>query len=452
MERDSIDFGQERVSRLFRKLFVPTLLGMLAWSAVTVADGVFVGHGVGSDGIAAINICVPLFMIFTGIGLLFGTGCSVVASIHVSKGNVDAARLNVTQAVVVASGLAFLLCVVVLLVPKNIACLLGASPTLMPLVLDYMMVLMPGLFFQIWESVAMFVIRLDGSPQYAMWCCVVPAVLNFVLDWIFIFPLGMGLFGASLASTICMALGGLMTMGYLLFGPRRLSLCRVKLSRKSLLLSMRNVAYQCRIGSSGLLGECTMAMLMLVGNITFMRYLGDDGVGAFGVACYYMPFIFMVGNAIAQSAQPIISFNFGRGDCGRVASAARISLYTAIMFGVFATVAFVLMPNMLVSFFIGSGSRAAFIAVDGFPLIAVGFLFFIVNIAMIGYCQSLEMVVPATFFALLRGVIFLVPAFVLLPLLLGERGVWLALPAAELLTTVVILFWGVVKRRRLLIF
>ncbi len=452
MERDSIDFGRERVSRLFRKLFVPTLLGMLAWSAVTVADGVFVGHGVGSDGIAAINICAPLFMIFTGIGLLFGTGCSVVASIHVSKGNVDAARLNVTQAVVVASGLAFLLCVVVLLVPEKIACLLGASPTLMPLVLDYMMVLMPGLFFQIWESVAMFVIRLDGSPRYAMWCCVVPAVLNFVLDWIFIFPLGMGLFGASLASTICMALGGLMTMGYLLFGARRLSLCRVKLSRKSLLLSMRNVAYQCRIGSSGLLGECTMAMLMLVGNITFMRYLGDDGVGAFGVACYYMPFIFMVGNAIAQSAQPIISFNFGRGDCGRVASAARISLYTAILFGVFATMAFVLMPNMLVSFFIGSGSRAAFIAVDGFPLIAVGFLFFIVNIAMIGYCQSLEMVVPATFFALLRGVIFLVPAFVLLPLLLGERGVWLALPAAELLTTVVILFFGIVKRRRLLIF
>lgn len=452
MERDSIDFGKERVSRLFRRLFVPTLLGMLAWSAVTVADGVFVGHGVGSDGIAAINICAPLFMIFTGIGLLFGTGCSVVASIHLSRGNVDAARLNITQAVIAGSLLALLLCGVVMVVPEAAARFLGASPTLMPMVLEYMIVLMPGLFFQIWESVAMFVIRLDGSPKYAMWCCVVPAVLNFILDWIFIFPLDMGLFGASLASTVCMTIGGLMTMGYLLFGAGSLGLCRVKISCKSFLLSMRNVAYQCRIGSSGLLGECTMAMLMFVGNITFMRYMGDDGVGAFGVACYYMPFIFMVGNAIAQSAQPIVSFNFGRGYSSRVLSAVCISLLTAVLFGLSSTVAFVLFPDVLVSFFIGGGSKAASVAIEGFPLIALGFLFFIVNIAMIGYCQSLEMVMPATLFALLRGVFFLVPAFLFLPKLIGDSGVWLALPAAEMFTTVVIVLFCVVRRHRLFIF
>lgn len=248
MERDAIDFSSGRVSRLFRKLFFPTLMGMLSWSAVTVADGIFVGHGVGSNGIAAINICAPLFMIFTGIGLLFGAGCSVVASVHVSKGNIKAARLNITQAMAAATLIALLLCVVILSAPSAVARLFGSSQTLMPLVLEYMIVLMPGLLFQIWESVAMFVIRLDGSPKYAMWCCVVPAALNFILDWIFIFPLNMGLFGASLASTICMALGGVMTMVYLLFFARSLKMCSLKLTRKSMMLSLRNIGYQCRIG------------------------------------------------------------------------------------------------------------------------------------------------------------------------------------------------------------
>lgn len=98
MKRDVIDLSTLNVFTLFRKYFVPTLLGMLSMSAVTAIDGIFVGHGVGSDGIAAVNICVPLLMLFTGIGLMVGAGCSVVASIQLSRGKSKSARLNVTQA------------------------------------------------------------------------------------------------------------------------------------------------------------------------------------------------------------------------------------------------------------------------------------------------------------------------------------------------------------------
>lgn len=98
MERDSIDLAKERVFRLFRQYFIPTLFGMLCLSAVTTIDGIFVGHGVGSDGIAAVNLCVPIFMTFMGIGMMIGTGCSVVASIQLSRGSGKVARLNVSQA------------------------------------------------------------------------------------------------------------------------------------------------------------------------------------------------------------------------------------------------------------------------------------------------------------------------------------------------------------------
>jgi len=162
-----------------------------------------------------------------------------------------------------------------------------------------------------------------------------------------IFPFGWGVMGAAFATSISIMAGGLVAMVYLLFYARHLRLQPLKWSVKSLRLSVRNIGYQCRIGSSALLGEATLAVLMFVGNQIFMSYLGDDGVGAFGIACYYIPFVFMVGNAIAQSAQPIISYNFGLGYKERVMAAERIALLTAVVCGVVATVAFTVYPHLL---------------------------------------------------------------------------------------------------------
>ncbi|MBO5194868.1 MAG: polysaccharide biosynthesis C-terminal domain-containing protein, partial [Bacteroidales bacterium] len=318
MKRDAIDLSTVNVFTLFRKYFVPTLLGMVSISAVTAIDGIFVGNGVGSDGIAAINICIPLLMLLIGTGLMVGAGCSVVASIQLSRDNVKAARLNVTQALIAVTIVALLISVPIMLFPERTAYLLGASEHLMPMVREYMLWYVPSWVFQIWVSVSLFIIRLDGAPRLAMWCSMVTAVLNVVLDYVFIFPLGWGVRGAAFATSLSLVAGGVMALVYLFFFAEKLRPAPLKLSATSLKLSLRNIGYQCRIGSSALLGEATMAVLMFVGNHVFMHYLGDDGVGAFGIACYYMPFVFMIGNAIAQSAQPIVSYNYGLGSLDRV--------------------------------------------------------------------------------------------------------------------------------------
>ena len=282
-----------------------------------------------------------------------------------------------------------------------------------------------------------FSVLIDAKNR-VMWCSVISALLNVLLDWLFIFPLGWGVMGAAFATAISVSVGGGIAVWYLLCRARSLSLCPLKGSRKSLRLSLRNVGYQCRIGSSALLGEATLATLMFTGNQVFMRYLGDDGVGAFGIACYYIPFVFMVGNAIAQSAQPIISYNFGAGASGRVIQARRIALATAVVCGMTAMGLFVCCPRILVGFFLDTDTPAALIAIEGFPLFASGFVFFIVNLTVIGYYQSLERVRAATTFALLRGFVLLVPAFLLLPRVAGISGIWLAMPLSELLTCAVI--------------
>lgn len=450
MERDAIDLSKINVFVLFKKYFIPTLLGMLSMSAVTAIDGIFVGQGVGSLGIAAVNISIPVLMLFTGVGLMIGAGCSVVASIHLSRGKAKVARINVTQALLFATVVAVVPSAVMLAFPTETVQLLGASGSLVPLARQYMQWFVHSWVFQIWISIALFVIRLDGAPKLAMCCSLISAVINIVLDWVFIFPLGWGVMGAAFATSISIVVGGLIAVVYLGFFAHILRLCVLKFSVKSLRLMARNIGYQCKIGLSALLAEGTLATLMFMGNLTFMRYLGEEGVGAFGIACYYIPFVFMVGNAIAQSAQPIISYNFGRGLYKRVRDTERIAVVTALVCGAVVAAMFTCCPQWLVSLFIAGEGEAARIAVEGFPYFSVAFVFFIINLAVIGYYQSVERVRPSVCFALARGLVFLVPSFMGLPLLLGAKGIWLALALSEILTTcciVAYVLYGRMKSR-----
>ena len=450
MKRDSIDLGKVKISRLFRIYLIPTLLGMLSLCAVTATDGIFVGRGIGSDALAAVNICIAPTMVIMGIGLMLGVGASVVSSIHLANDNIKAARLNITQSLLTATLVVLLFLLCTLSSTETTGRVLGSSESLMPLVKDYMPWIFTACLFQSWCAIGLFIVRLDGSPKYAMWCNVIPGLLNVALDYLFIFPLGMGLRGAAIATCISCLTGGIMVMAYLCGFAAKLKLIRIKLSVTSLRLTLRNIGYQCKIGISALLGEATMGMLMLMGNLVFMRYMGDDGVGAFSIACYYCPFVFMIGNAIAQSAQPIISYNYGQGSHERIVATERLAIMSAILCGVTVTLAFILFPSSLVHLFLDSTTSAAGIAVNGFPIFSSAFVFFIFNLTAIGYFQSVEKVLPSIVFALLRGVIFIVPSFLLMPEIAGHSGIWLALFISEFSTSLCITGYYLYNRRHII--
>ena len=447
MNTETLDFENGKVSTLFRRLFVPTLIGSLSISAMTAIDGIFVGHGIGSDGVAAINIVAPVWMLFSGLGLMMGVGCSVVTAIHLSQKRLAEARQHVTHSLLFSMLFTSLICAAVMLNPGATARLLGSSAHLEPMVCDYLMGLMPCFVFDMWTMIGLFIIRLDGSPRMAMWCNAVCSICNVVLDWVMIFLLGWGVFGAAIASTISVIIGGSMAMIYLLGYARTLRPIVIPLNVQSVGQICRNIAYHCRIGSSSLLGETILAFWVFIGNQVFMRHLGDDGVGAFGVACYYTPFLFMVGNSIAQSAQPIISYNFGIHRPDRVRQSFRLLIITAIVSGLIVTSVFTFFPELLVGLFLSPDSPAARIAVEGFPMFSFSFVAFIINISIVGYLQSIERVKMATFFSILRGFVFLLPSFYFLPLCWGVDGIWLSMAATEMLTLVVIGGYVVWRRK-----
>ena len=388
--RDSIDFGSMNISTLFRKLLIPTVLGMIFSAVFVITDGIFVGKGIGSDALAAVNITAPLFMITTGIGLMFGMGASVVASIHLSQGKVKVANINITQAIGFASLLILILSALCCLFLEPLAHLLGSSERLLPGVMEYMIWYIPFLVFYLILNAGMFFIRLDGSPNYAMMCNAIAAVTNILLDYIFIFRFGWGLMGAAFATSLGTTIGGLMTVGYLLRRSHTLHLQRIKLSRKSMQLTARNIGYMVKLGSSAFVTELSIAFMMFLGNYVFISHLGEDGVAAFSIACYFFPIIFMIYDAIVLSGQPILSYNFGLRDTSRIKQTLRLMYRTALLCGISFFTLTALFRHQIVALFIGPEYAAYQIAVKGLPYFAFGFIFFAVNMIGIGYYQSIR--------------------------------------------------------------
>lgn len=446
LDRDSIDFGNGSIPRIFAQVLIPTLFGMMFTVLFCLTDGIFVGKGIGSDALAAINIVMPYFNVATGLGMMFAMGASVVAAIHLSQDNEKAARINVTQAFIAVLILGSLLGAVLYIFPDATLRLLGSSDALMPLCREYYLWFIPCALFVMVQILSQFIIRLDGSPTYSMLVEVIPACVNIFLDWLFIFPMDMGLMGAALATDIGSFIGLAMAAWYMFFCTRKLAFYRLKRSATSILLTLRNVGYMARLGFSGFLGEFAMSVLTVAGNYMFMRYLGDDGVAAFSVACYLIPVIFMINAAIAQSAQPIISYNYGAGNDARVRRTFRISIMLGISVGAFLALAFSLGVRPLVSVFLDRGTPAYEMCATGFPLYTVGFVFMAVCQMVIGYYQSIEKAGRATLLTVLRGMVFPVTFFLLMPALLGVRGLWLAVPCAELLTVASIVVMALISR------
>ncbi len=441
-----IDYKKTNIVELFFRIFIPTLLGMVFTTSLVLSDGIFVGRGIGSDALAAVNIAMPLYMIATGIGLMFGIGASVTASIHLSRNRIEDANLCLTQSLVISILSVALLSVLIMIFDEQVVRFLGGSEKLIPLVLEYMHIFVSFIFLQIVLTVGQFIIRLDGSPNYAMMCNAVPAVINIFLDYIFIFMFGWGLSGAAWASVIGMLAGSALFLFYMFKYNRILHFQFGGFSYSNLRNIPKSFTSTANIGFSALLSELAMSTMFLMGNNIFIRALGEDGVAAFSVVCYLFPLIYMTVTAITQSAQPIISFNFGKKDRERICATLRLSLLVAACISIFLGISFLFFSAQIVSFFLAEATNAYQIAVYGMPYFAAGFVFFALNMVLIGYYQSIEYAKPATFFTILRGFVFMIACFMVLPILLNTKGIWIAVPSAELLAFFIILLFHIGTR------
>jgi Na+-driven multidrug efflux pump len=245
-----------------------------------------------------------------------------------------------------------------------------------------------------------------------------------------------------------MTIEAIMVFVYMIFFSKQIKFYNVKRTKTSLYLTWRNVKYMANLGMSSFIGEAAILFMMIVGNNMFMHFLQEDGVAAFSVCCYLFPLVFMFGNAIAQSQMPIISYNYGLKDWKRIGHTFRIGIIWSVFCGLLLTTWGLFFNEPVVALFLDTGSSAYEIATEGLPYFSISFLFITLNLVYITYFQSIEQARFANLFMLLRGIFFLIPIFIIIPLYLGEIGLWLSVPLSELITFLAIAIAHALKSKK----
>lgn len=438
MKKENIDYGTEPIGKLFSKLFFPTVAGMLFSVLLIITDGIFVGHGLGSDALAAVNIIAPVWTFATGIGLMFGMGGSIISSISISQGKTEKARYFMSVSLIISTLFLLTCSAIILSFPHTSLKLLGCSENLMSLAKQYMIGFVPFTASNAFLVSGSFFVRLDGAPKYAMTCSITAAIINCILDYLFIFPFQFGVMGAAIATSIGSLIGAFMVLFYLLNKKHKLHIQAISAISKTVTL-FKAIKRICTLGFPSFLGDLALSFMMLLGNIVFMNHLGGNGVAAFSITCYFSPIIFMLDSAIAQSVQPIISYNHGIKNTIRIFSATRLALFATFTCSLVIFLATYFFSGQISSLFVSTTDATHAIATHGLPLYALGFIPCGINIIAVVYFQSIERSRIAMLITIMRGFLFMGLAFWLLPEWYGVNGIWLAVPAGETITLIITL-------------
>lgn len=421
--------GEQPVGRLLWKFSVPAITGMVVNALYNIVDSVFVGRGVGELGLAAVTIAFPLVIVLMGFGMLVGVGASARISICLGQKDKAMAELILGN----ATGLLFLLAagltaaLLVFLDPLLI--LLGATPELLPMAREFTRVLLLGSIFMYLSFGLNSVIRAQGHPKTAMATMLIAAGLNVVLNPIFIFGLHLGISGSALATVIAQAVAAFWVLLFL-----RSEKSFLKLHWKNLKPKRSIVAEIVSIGSSPFLMQIAASVVGVLFNHSLILYSGELGVAAMGIINRVAMLLVMPVFGISQGAQPIIGYNFGANNFQRV----KETLYKA---GVAATLiccaAFLIVQIFDESIIRLFNGNEELIAIGAFGMRIYLFMLPIIGFQVVctTYFQAVGKARQAIFLSLSRQFVFLLPLVLLLPRFFGLTGIWLAGPAADLVSS-----------------
>ena len=424
-------FATEPIGRLIIKFAVPSVIALLVNSLYNIVDQIFIGNGVGYLGNGATNIVFPITIIALALAMMIGNGGAAFLSLKLGEGSVERAKKGIGNAVTMVSVVGFILAAVFLIFIDPILTLFGATDTLRPYALDYGWIIGLGLPFMMISGAINAMIRADGSPKYAMFSMVIGAILNVILDAIFIFPLQMGVRGAAIATVIGQVVSFIVSVVYM---PRFKT---VRLHRAA----FRPHASVCGtitvFGLSSFITQCAITIVMALTNRLLAQYGAQSIYGsdipltATGIVMKVNQIMIAILLGIATGTQPIIGFNYGAKHFHRVKKALEISLIASEIISVLAFLLFQFAPMSVIALFGSEDALYNEFAVKAFRIFLMlcpltGF-----QTVIAVYLQAVGKPVPSALLSLARQILFFIPAALLLPLALGVEGVLWAGPVAD---------------------
>lgn len=424
--------GSEPVSTLLRRFAVPSVIAMLVSALYNMVDQLFIGHSIGVLGNAATNVAFPLSMVCTSIGLLCGIGGAANFNLCMGRREPEHAKSYVGNAISMLAILGVILCVAVQLFLRPMMLLFGATPDVIDYACTYTRITSIGFPFLIVTIGGSNLIRADGSPKFSMLCNLVGAIVNTILDPLFIFVFHMGMAGAALATIT----GQILSFALVVFYLRGFK--TLPLSLSDLKPNMACWARIAALGATPAFNQVAMMVVQIVMNNTLTYYGSNSVYGSdIPLACAgiiskvnMLFFSFVIG--ISQGLQPIVSFNFGAQKYDRVKDAYKKAVFAATAISIVAFLCFQFFPRQIIGIF-GSGSEEYLHFAERYFRIFLFFTFLNgIQPVSSNFFTSIGAPKKGIFLSLTRQIIFLLPLLLIFPYLFGIDGVMYTAPIADL--------------------
>jgi len=432
MKQLTARLGEEKISKLLVNLSLPATIGMMVNALYNLVDTIFVGRGVGALAIGGLTIAFPIQMIIMAFAQMIGIGAASAISRSLGAKDIEKADYVAGNSFLLIVILSSIIATIGLTFTEPMLRLFGATDNILPYAKDYITIILWGSIFFSFAMSSNNLIRAEGNAKVAMATMLIGAILNIILDPIFIFVFEMGVKGAALATVISKFISFLYVLTYLYSGKSSL---KVKLHH--LKPKMRIIIEILTVGSAAFARQVTGSVVAIVVNNSLRIFGGDMALIIVGILHRVTMFVFMPLFGVVQGMQPIVGFNYGAKKLDRVKETLKLSLITTTAFASFGWLIIELFPLAIINVFtrdaeiIEKGSTIMRIVISVIPLIGIQ----IVGAALF---QSLGKAVPSLVLALLRQVLLFIPLVIILPrvLGLGLLGIWIAYPAADILSVV----------------
>ncbi len=431
--------GEENIGKLLLKFSIPAIVGMIVNALYNIVDRIFIGNFVDSLGLAGITIAFPIMIILMAFAMLIGVGATSLISIRLGENKKEEAELILGNAMVLFVIFSISISILGLIFLDPILKLFGASPQVLPYSREYLSIILFGAVFQTIGFGMNNFIRAEGNPKRAMSTMLIGAILNTILDPIFIIVFNMGIKGAALATIISQLVSAIWVLSYF-FGKRSSLVVRKENWRLELPIVKGILA----IGSAPFAMQVAASGITTLLNHSLKTYGGDLAISAYGAINSFATILLMPIFGINQGAQPIIGFNYGAKKYDRVKKTLLLAIIAATSVTIIGFIVTRIFPTQLVALFnrkdkelIGIGANGMKIFFTMLPLI--GF-----QIVSSNYFQATGKPKQSMLLSLSRQVLILIPAILILPRFFGLNGVWMAGPTsdffASLLTGAFILY------------
>lgn len=416
--------------QLFVQYTSLAVMSMLGQSLFIFADTFFIANGVGAHGIAALNIVLPMISLFNGIGWLFGIGGATLFGIAMGKQrNVEANQIfNMTLWFTVIGSVIFAM--ITTLLSDTILNLLGANPELFEMSESYYEILMLFAPLFMVNVVMISFLRNDQNPRLAMIALLAGGLTNIVLDYLFIFPLQMGLRGAAIATASSPVVSMLIASLHWRRTTHHLQFRRVKLAFNKL----KEIV---SLGFSSFFNEFSSAVVMFLFNIIILQVVGTIGVSAYGIIANLNIIVIALFTGLGQGFQPLVSYYYGQNSPKEIKQVLKMALITTSVLSIGIFLIGFLMPDALVGIFNSEQNlQLAEIASQGIPLYFASFLLTGINFVVIYFLAAINQARFALRLSALRGIILIIPILLLMSFWFDLVGIWLTLLVVETVTCI----------------